>query len=246
MPILEPMRFLLLQARNPGDPVREEEMRQFAARLELPASALTPWDLLQGPPKGSLLEDYDALLIGGSGEYDLSKQNLPHLGETLAFLQQVVEDGFPTFASCFGFQLLVAALGGEVIRDEENAELGAARVCLTEAGKKDELFGALPDCFWVQAGHKERASRMPAVVWNLAYSEKAPYQALRVPGKPIWATQFHPELTKEDTYLRFKRYAAVYAPGLSDEAIRARLKPSPEANTLLRRFRAILAAKKTA
>ena len=168
------MRFLLLQARNPGDPVREEEVHQFAARLELPASTLAPWDLLQGPPEESVLEDYDALLIGGSGEYDLSKQNLPRLGETLAFLQQVVKEGFPTFASCFGFQLLVAALGGEVIRDEENAELGAARVCLTEAGKKDELFGALPDCFWVQAGHKERASRMPAGALNLAYSEKPP------------------------------------------------------------------------
>jgi len=240
------VRFLLLQARNPGDPVREEEVRQFAARLELPGSAIHPWDLLAGPPEPARLEGYDALLVGGSGEYDVSKQNLPHLEATLAFLRRVVEEGFPTFASCFGFQLLVAALGGEVIRDEENAEVGAARVCLTEAGKKDELFGALPGCFWVQAGHKDRASRMPEGALNLAYSEKAPYQALRVPGAPIWATQFHPELTEEDTFLRFKRYAAVYAPDLTDEEIRARLKPSPEANTLLRRFRAILEARKAA
>lgn len=240
------MRFLLLQARNPGDPVREEEVQQFAARLEVPENAIHTWDLLQGPPELAELEAYDALLVGGSGEYDVSKRNLPHLTATLNFLQRVVEEGFPTFASCFGFQLLVVALGGEVIRDEENAEVGAAWVCLTEEGKEDELFGALPECFWVQAGHKDRASRMPERALNLAYSEKAPYQALRVPGAPIWATQFHPELTEEDTFLRFKRYAAVYAPDLTDEEIWARLKPSPEANTLLRRFRTLLEAKKAA
>ena len=240
------MRFLLLQARNPGDPVRQEEVQQFAARLEVPENAIHTWDLLAGPPEPSRLEPYDALLVGGSGEYDVSAGNLPHLEATLRFLRQIAWEGFPTFASCFGFQLLVAALGGEVIRDEENAEIGAAWVCLTEAGKKDELFGALPECFWVQAGHKDRASRMPEGVLNLASSEKAPYQALRVPGKPVWATQFHPELTEEDTFRRFKRYAAVYAPDLTDEEIWARLRPSPEANTLLRRFRAILEARRAA
>ena len=240
------MRFLLLQARNPGDPVREEEVRQFAARLEVPLEAVHTWDLLAGPPEPSHLAAYDALLVGGSGEYDVSKKNLPHMPKTLAFLKQVAETGFPTFASCFGFQLLVVALGGEVTRDEENAELGAAWVCLTEEGKKDELFGALPECFWVQAGHKDRASRMPEGVLNLAYSEKAPYQALRVPGAPIWATQFHPELTEEDTFRRFKRYAALYAPHLSDAEIWAMLRPSPEANTLLLRFKEYLKAQKAA
>jgi len=207
--------------------VRGGEARQFAARLGVPESAVRTWDLLEGPPGLSELETYDALLVGGAGEYDVSKGNLPHLAATLDLLRRVVETGFPTFASCFGFQLLVAALGGEVVRDEENAEVGAAWVCLTEAGKQDELFGALPECFWVQAGHKDRASRMPEGVLNLAYSEKAPFQALRVPGKPIWATQFHPELTEEDTFRRFQRYAAVYAPDLTDEEIRARLSRHP-------------------
>ena len=240
------MRFLLLQARNPDDPIRFEEVRQFAARLGVEEKSVVPWDLLKGPPDAAQLAAYDALLVGGSGEYDVSKKNLPFMDKTLSFLRQVAAEGFPTFASCFGFQLLVVALGGEVIRDEENAELGAAWVCLTEEGKNDELFGALPECFWVQAGHKDRASRMPEGVYNLAYSEKSPYQALRVPNKPIWATQFHPELTEEDTYRRFKRYAAIYAPELSDEEIRAMLRPSPEANTLLRRFRALLEAEKAA
>jgi len=234
------VRFLLLQARNPDDPIRKEEVGQFAARLGVPRAKVTPWDLLAGPPELAELASYTALLVGGSGEYDVSRGNLPGLEATLAFLRRVVAAGFPTFASCFGFQLLVAALGGEVVRDPTNAEVGTVRVCLTEAGKGDALFGALPGCFWAQAGHHDRADRLPAGVVPLAFSDKAPYQALRVPGRPIWATQFHPELTEEDTFRRFRRYAAVYAPGLSDQAIRARLRPSPEANALLLRFRRLL------
>ncbi|HFB39369.1 MAG TPA: type 1 glutamine amidotransferase [Oceanithermus sp.] len=234
------VRFLLLQARNPEDPIRAEEPRQFAERLGVPRSAIATWDLLRGPPGARELAGFDALLVGGSGEYDVSKGNLPELEATLAFLRRVVEEGFPTFASCFGFQLLVAALGGEIVRDEAAAEVGTVRVCLTEEGRQDELFGALPSCFWVQAGHKDRAKRLPGGVLNLAYSEKAPFQALRVPGRPTWATQFHPELDEEDTYRRFKRYAAVYAPDLTEAEIRARLHPSPEANALLARFRRLL------
>ena len=230
------MRFLLLQARNPEDPIKTEERRQFAARMGVKEAAIVPFDLLKGPPRPSDLAGFDALLVGGSGEYDVSKRNLPWLDETLGFLAWVADEGFPTFASCFGFHLFVAALGGTVIRDEAAAEVGAARVCLTEAGKRDALFARMPPCFWVQAGHKDRAERFPEDALNLAYSDLVPYQALRVPGKPIWATQFHPELTARDTFERFRRYADVYAPGLSDEEIWAKLKESPEAETLLRRF----------
>ena len=230
------MRFLLLQARNPDDPIKAEEPRQFAARMGVEERAIIPFDLLQGPPRMADLAGFDALLVGGSGEYDVSKRNLPGLDETLGFLAEVAEVGFPTFASCFGFHLFVEALGGTVVRDEAAAEVGAAWVCLTEAGKQDPLFAHMPSCFWVQAGHKDRAERFPERALNLAYSQKAPYQALRVPGKPIWATQFHPELTARDTFERFRRYAAVYAPGLTDEEIWAKLRESPEAETLLRRF----------
>ena len=51
-------------------------------------------------------------MVGGSGDYYVSKANLPHFEETLEVLQAVVSVGHPTFASCFGFQLMVRALGG--------------------------------------------------------------------------------------------------------------------------------------
>ncbi|NPA90448.1 MAG: type 1 glutamine amidotransferase [Chloroflexi bacterium] len=232
-------RLLLLQARYADDPARREERQSFADRLGLPLEAIVPHDLLTGPPRLEHILEYDALLIGGAGNFDVTKRNLPAFEETLERLREVVEVGHPTFASCFGFQLMVEALGGKIIRDEANMEVGTFQVYLTEEGKSDELFRILPPVFWAQLGHKERAERLPDGVVNLAYSERAPYQAFRVPGKLIWATQFHPELTVEENRIRFRRYLDVYQAHLSPEEIEALLesfRPSPETERLLPHF----------
>ncbi len=232
-------RFLLLQARKPEDVVRREEWEAFVSKSGLPAENIVPYDLLQGPPAWSLVRTFDGLFVGGSGEFNISDRSLPHLEATLTFMGEVADRGFPTFASCFGFQLLVQALGGRIIRDEANAEVGTFRVCLTQAGRQDPLFSQLPECFDAQLGHKERADRWPAGLLNLAYSDRSPYQALRVPERPIWATQFHPELDHETNLLRFRRYEAIYKRAFGEEGYRemlARFRPSPHTEGLLRAF----------
>jgi GMP synthase (glutamine-hydrolysing) len=115
-------------------------------------------------------------------------------------------------------------------------EVGAFELTISENGRADELFGYLPDTFMAQLGHKDRAARLPRGVFNLASSERAPYQALRIPGKPIWATQFHPELTVEDNLLRFSRYKHVYAELYSPPKLKALVDgfvPSPETEDLI-------------
>jgi GMP synthase (glutamine-hydrolysing) len=80
---------------------------------------------------------------------------------------------------------------------------------------------------------------LPAGVPNLAFSKASPYQAFRIPDKPIWAFQFHPELNRDENRLRFDRYMDGYAVHMSleerQEASR-HFKESPETETLLRRF----------
>ena len=93
--------------------------------------------------------------------------------------------------------------------------------------------------FDAQMGRKDRASRLPAGVINLASSERNPYQALRVPGKPIWATQFHPELDLETNLERFFRYLEGYAELLSPEEQRLaaeNFRESPHTEALLPGF----------
>ncbi len=178
-------------------------------------------------------------MVGGSGDYYVSKGNLPRFGEILELLSDVVAHDHPTFASCFGFQLLVKALGGEIVNDAVGMEVGTYDLTLTEAGQKDELLGGLPRRFPAQLGRKDRAARLPPGCINLASSERCPFQALRVPQKPIWATQFHPELSGEENRVRFDRYQKGYASVMSEaerKMASSRFRESPETLILIPRF----------
>ncbi len=234
-----PLKILLLQARHVDDLARQEERQSFADRAGLDLEQIVPFDLLENTPTLADIRRYDALMVGGSGAYSVSQKNLPNQHGVMEVLAEVVDTGHPTFASCFGFHLLVEALNGEISYSPECMEVGAFELTISEDGRADELFGYLPDTFMAQLGHKDRAAHLPRGVLNLASSERAPYQALRVPGKPIWATQFHPELTVEDNVLRFSRYKQVYAELYSPPELKALVDgfvASPETEELIPRF----------
>lgn len=233
------IKILLLQARHLDDTARLDERRSFALRAGIDEERIVPHDLLSGAPSLAKVRKYDALMVGGSGDYYVSKGNLPGFPAVLALLNEIVDVGHPTFASCFGFQLMVRALGGDIVYDPDNTEVGTYELALTAAGHRDELFGFLPDKFMAQLGHKDRAGRLPEGVTNLAASENAPFQAMRLPGKPIWATQFHPELTGQENLRRFRQYMAGYAAMMSQAEIQQQLErfvDSPETDQLIPRF----------
>jgi GMP synthase (glutamine-hydrolysing) len=233
------LKILLLQARHIDDLARLEERQSFADRAGLDLEQIVPFDLLQRTPTLAEIRSYDALMIGGSGAYSVSKYNLPNQFAVTAVLSSVVKVGHPTFASCYGFHLLVQALGGVIVYDPGCMEVGAFELSPSDDGRKDELFGYLPDTYMAQLGHKDRAERLPRGVINLASSARAPFQALRIPGKPIWATQFHPEMTGEENLLRFSRYKDVYADLYSPQELQALIDgfvPSPETEELIPRF----------
>jgi len=231
------MRILLLQARPAGDPMLAHEHGCFAVRTGLPSHAIVPHDLLGGPPSLPVLREYDALMVGGSGDYYVSKGNLPHFEATLDFLRGVVDLGHPTFASCFGFQSLVRALGGELVYDPARAEVGTFEMELTAEGRIDPLLGTLPARFDAQLGHNDRVISLPGGVVHLASSALCEFQALRIPGKPIWATQFHPELDRETNLDRFRRYRANYSGHIADlDTAEGGFRESPESSGLLMDF----------
>ena len=233
------LRILLLQARNEDDPMRQAERRSFAEKTGLDLDQIVPHDLLAGPPALADLATHDAIMVGGSGDYYVSNRTLPHFEAQLEFLAEVVERGHPMFASCFGFQILVAALGGDVTYDPESMEVGTYRLTVSEEGRRDPLMERMPESFEAQMGRKDRALRLPDGVVNLASSALNPYQALRVPGKPIWATQFHPELDLETNLERYYRYLEGYAELLSAEEQQLALenfRESPHTEALLPGF----------
>ena len=174
---------------------------------------------------------YDAAILGGSGDFSVVERDQPFFQPMAELLRALIDVSFPIFGCCFGYQLLVDAMGGTVIRDPENSELGSHDVELTENGTRDPLFGQLPQRFIAQMGHFDRAAKLPDGIPNLASSRRCGFQALRVPGAPIWATQFHPELDEQGNRDRCVAYIKEFGQIDGYEAL-----PSPDALTILPRF----------
>ena len=218
--------------------MRAHEFECFLERTSLADQQIVPFNLVE-PLAWSSLDEFDALMIGGSGAFYVSKKNLPSHEAVLDLMRELTSRGKPTFAACFGYQLLVEALGGKIIHDPDNTEVGTFDLQLTEAGKADPLFGQLPGIFSAQQGHKDQASCLPDGIENLASSERAVNQGLRVDHLPIWGAQFHPELTRESNIDRYNAYVESYAPDLSEaerDIERAKFTESEEAGRLLHSF----------
>lgn len=188
--------------------------------------------------------DFDgisAAMVGGSGDYSVVAGGFDWHEPALDYVRRIADKSLPFFASCFGFQLLVQALGGKLVSDRSMAEVGTFEMTLTDHGQADSFFGHLPPIFMAQCGHNDSAVELPRGAIRLASSERCNLQALRLVGKPIWATQFHPELDMDANMTRYVRYLTNYAdrPMSEDEAwltAREMHEPSPHANALLSRF----------
>lgn len=233
------LQILLLQARVADDPAKTEELHSFAKRCGLKPSQIVSHDLLQGPPSLAAARQFDALMVGGAGDYYVSKRDLPFHDELVDFLGDLVQIGHPMFASCFGFQYMVLALGGEIVYDPENMEVGTFELTLSDAGREDPLFGHLPSSFLAQMGHKDRAADHIDGIPTLTFSERAPVQAIRIPDQPMWATQFHPELDREANLGRYWRYLDGYVATMSEQERESALdsfRHCPATLDLLKRF----------
>ncbi|MCA9241064.1 MAG: gamma-glutamyl-gamma-aminobutyrate hydrolase family protein [Planctomycetales bacterium] len=234
---LDTLRYLLLQMRNPDDPMRSQEVDCFASVLGTEAYRIATGDLLAGFPSPRELAEYDVVLFGGSGDYSAAGQGA-WLDRILDGMRELAAESKPTFASCWGFQALSRALGGECVHDHEHAELGSAPMTLTAEGESDPVFGALPQRFLALCGHEDRVSRLPKGAVLLASSNLVEQQAYVLAGKPVYATQFHPELTKESFMQRVRAYPR-YVEQISGQPVdtfERELEETPPANGLLRAF----------
>ena len=66
-------RFLLLQVRNPGDPMSGHEIECFERCFDLASGQVEIFDLLSGAPSASQIDAVDVVLLGGSGDYSVAR-----------------------------------------------------------------------------------------------------------------------------------------------------------------------------
>lgn len=178
----------------------------------------------------------DAVLLGGAGEHSATERHAftPYLE---AVLQRLLAEDRPVFGSCFGHHVLAQVTGGQVVTDPTSEELGSFDIELTTRGVQDELLIGLPARFTAQLGHHDRVVEMGPGVVELAISERCPCQMLRVAGKPAYGAQFHAEMDATDVLERLQIYLDGYLPAAESlDDVRRRLRPSPTALVVLRRF----------
>ncbi len=231
------LRILLMQIRD-TEQVKQEELASFIAYSGLHASQFDVLNVFDTPRfTGEVLHGYDCLFVGGASEASVMEpENYPFVESSVALMQYCLACEIPVFASCFGFQLAVLALGGRIVRDQSNYEMGTPNISITAAGRKDLLFHDAKDGFTAVSVHKERAPELPATCELLAETDACPH-AFKVLEKPFWAFQFHPEVDKATLVERLTYYKDKYTDDAAHlQQVLDTAQETPESNGLVRKF----------
>jgi len=231
------LKTLLLQIRSNPQVCREEH-QSFCDYTGLDAKQIDIFNIFRdGDPTFSILDGYDALFVGGSSSANvLLPDTYPFLTSCQALLRTCMDRKFPVFASCFGFQLAVLALGGEVENDGPDFEMGSLPIRLLPAVKTDLLFCDMPDPFLAIAVHRQFSRHVPSGCIELARTTQCCH-AFRVADRPFWAFQFHPEVDKPRMVERLTVYRHTYTDDRAHlDHVLAAACETPDANGLLKKF----------
>ena len=122
--------------------------------------------------------------------------------------------------------------------DVSRAEVGTLRLFLTDAGHEDPIFAPLGDSFFGQMGHEDYVVELPPGATLMASSERIENQAYRFDDRPIYCTQFHPELNGEDLLARVQHYPEYIelVAGITAREFRDTVVDTPQSAAILPRF----------
>ena len=145
-------------------------------------------------PQGMALTDFDGVVITGS---PLSAyEDVPGVHRQIELARAVFEAGVPTFGSCWGLQLMSAALGGDVRLNPRGREIGFARsIALNETGRGHPMYRGKPDAFAAFCSHQDEVQSLPTGGTVLASNTVSAIQAAEISrgGCSFWGVQYHPE-----------------------------------------------------
>ncbi len=147
-------------------------------------------------PQGMSLEDFDGVVITGS---PLSTyEDSPAVRTQLELARAVFDAGIPIFGSCWGLQLMSAALGGTVRLNPRGREMGIARsIILNDAGRAHAMYRNKPAAFDAFCSHRDEVQTLPSGGRVLASNAVSDIQAAEIVQgeKSFWGVQYHPEMS---------------------------------------------------
>ncbi|MDZ7280464.1 type 1 glutamine amidotransferase [Sphingomonas sanguinis] len=223
--------YLIAQSELPEE--REARRRRagkssgetYAATLEqmqpgIETTIISPADDAGAALSTDRLAQFDAVFLTGSPMhvYDDS----PEVRRQLDFMTQVFAAGTPSFGSCAGLQIAVAAAGGRVREMPERMEAGIARrITPSEAGRSHPLLAGRPPSWDAPAIHGDEVEQLPPGATLLASNAVTTVQAaeIRFDRGVFWGVQYHPELALREIALAIAAQADdLVEAGLADRA----------------------------
>lgn len=157
------------------------------------------FDLYRPQEPGQLpqaLDAYDGVFLSGSPLHVYHDNHA--VRANVDFMRAVFAAGVPSFGSCAGLHIAVAAAGGTVRRNPDGHEVGLARrIAPTSDGARHPLLAGRPAAFDAPAVHGDEVETLPSVgATRLAGNAASPVQAaeIRHGAGTFWGVQYHPEL----------------------------------------------------
>ena len=213
------MRFLVAESESPAARERRrasvgrssgETFRDLLLSLA-PGAAIdraTPADADGDVPDQATIAGYDAVFLTGSPlhVYD----DTPEAAREIAFMRAVFASGTPSFGSCAGLQVAVAAAGGTVRAMGDRREAGfARRITATAAGRDHPLLAGRAAAWDAPAVHSDEVATLPEGATLLASNGTTKVQAaeIRVGPGVFWGVQYHPELSLSEVAAALRRQA---------------------------------------
>jgi len=236
------LKILLVQIRKDRS-MTEAERSEFILFSGLHESQFLTLDVFRNPDfTVDLLEQVDALMIGGLSDDDndqiaLPDSFTPFITNLNNLMSRAIELKIPSLLSCGGFMLASMLLGAKVVVDPTQKELDVVDIYLTDEAETDKLFRDFPGNFKAVSGHIKSSIDLPESCIHLAYSTRCQVHGFRVKDAPFYAFQFHPEVTCQDLKARVVAYKDKYFE--SEKAYQDFINKNCDtsvANSIVRRF----------
>lgn len=103
---------------------------------------------------------------------------------------KIFDLGIPVLGICYGLQLMVSTLGGEVVRAKKR-EYGKAELSVDDASS---IFAGLGSSTTTWMSHGDAPIRLPSSFRAIGHTRNSPYAAIQDKTGKLFGVQFHPEV----------------------------------------------------
>jgi len=133
----------------------------------------------------SSLKNYDSFILSGRRKNDKKTNEI-----NSKIITYSIKNNIKLLGICYGAEILALTLGG-TIRKIPLTQKGTEKIKII----KDNLISS--NYLEVFESHGFEISKLPKMLIPLAESKNCRYEIIQYKTKPIFGTQFHPEMSKD-------------------------------------------------